>query len=154
MKMRQMMLLMVVGVGMMSTGCTSVRGMHASLFPTPTPADSVPHWMSQPEDEVVLDKLTGTLRVHIDASRWSDPSMQRSICALEARHTMAVYMGWANVQTTTTGGKTTTKTQFKMGHTYNRVVDVEYWTEDFMNPYYHCVGIVKIKASTPTTPVK
>ena len=158
MMMRQMMVLMVLAGSVVSTGCGVCRiGDVIKAYTTTT--SSMPSWMAQEEGVVVHDVPSSTLRVHIGPSGIQDVGMQRMVCANRARHAMAVYMGWASTQATTTrsGTSTTTTTrhQITMGHDVGRTVNVNmYYDGDHMLPVIHCVGIVKVKPTTSTTPVE
>ena len=124
MKMRQMMLLMVVGVGMMSTGCASVRGVHASLFPTPTPT---PAWVGTPIG--VVTKEGSTLTVHaVSGTQADDWSWQRNMCRMRATKAMGDYT--CGVTVTVTKDKDGSTTKSFMSCNVSGVRMQAYWSED------------------------
>lgn len=164
MRMRQMMLAVVLVGSVVSTGCGGmlhVGGVIKVHLPT---ISSIPSWVAQDEGVVVYDAPSSTLRVHIGPSGYRDASMQRMECSIQARHVMAVYMGWLSTQATTTesttNGTTTTITTTRhrgaTGHKHGTGTRIELYYEggDYMNPVIHCLGIVKVEPTTPTTPVE
>tara|TARA_B100001765_G_scaffold213019_1_gene178102 strand:- start:2704 stop:3186 length:483 start_codon:yes stop_codon:yes gene_type:complete len=160
MRMRQMMLAVVLVGSVVSTGCGGmlhVGGVIKVRLPT---TSSIPSWMAQDEGVVVYDAPSSTLRVHIGPTGYRDAGMQRVVCAEEARIAMALYMGWASTDTTTTesttNGTTTTTTATRHQITMKKPVSINIYHEggDYMNPVIHCVGIVKVEPTTPTTPVE
>ena len=164
MRMRQMMLAVVLVGSVVSTGCGGmlhVGGIIKVHLPT---ISSIPSWVAQDEGVVVYDAPSSTLRVHIGPTGYRDASTQRMECSIQARHVMAVYMGWLSTQATTiritTKGETTELTtgsgQGVTGYKVGRVVSINTYYEggDYMDPIIHCVGIVKVEPTTPTTPVE
>lgn len=150
--MRQMMLMVVLMVMVLSTGCGVRRA--SDVIKAYSTTSNMPSWMLQDEGVVVHDVPSSTLMVHIGPSGIREVSMQRLVCSNRARNIMAAYMGWASTHATTTintEGETTTTTtsgghQIVTGYHIGRRVTIQtYYEGGYMDPTVHCVGIVKIK---------
>ncbi len=156
MKMSQIVVVMLLLC--MSTGCACLDGFVGS---SGSGVRAIPTWVGQPVGEVrevdktirvlegdaLVNKTIRVAQVHTVAPDFQSSNIQRSLCAANARMAIAEHMGWVRINTVTEGDVTRTTKQVELGVMHGRRVDVEYWTEDFMKPAYHCVGYVKMSTS-------
>lgn len=128
-------MMMMLLVGVVSTGCATTRYHVGSSSPAPS-------WTSLPSGKVMDDKSIVTIHVAV-------PAIDEDECDVQARHLLCTHMDWYVLESSShTEGydedgvyaKTTREEMdCHQGIIYDRPVRVAWWQEEWGTTPYHCL---------------